>query len=129
MPDPFVSFANYDVDCKFPHKTSQEYMNGLYYILPQATTTSLGGIRLGEGLAYNPASGQVDALAGVSIKRATAMPSVGSYVLGDYFENSAPAVLGTLGSQYVVVGWKRLTTGTTNIANTDWVECRALTGT
>ena len=47
--------------------------------------------------------------------------------------NTNPQVLGPTGSQYVVIGWKRLTNA--NAANTnhelgvDWVEMRTLTGT
>lgn len=58
-----------------------------------------------------------------------ARPTTGSWVTGDYVQNTAPAVAGSAGSQYVVKGWIRLTTGANNALGTDWVEDRALTGT
>lgn len=63
------------------------------------------------------------------VQFATAMPSTGSWTAGDYVQNSTPAVAGTAGSQYVIKGWIRLTTGSTNNSGTDWVQDRALTGT
>ena len=59
---------------------------------------------------------------------ANAMPTTGTFVAGDKVVNYAPSVLGTAGSQYILDGWKRLTTGSTNVLNTDWVEQRISTG-
>jgi nitrous oxidase accessory protein NosD len=56
------------------------------------------------------------------------MPTTGSYIKGDYVENTNPTVQGTAGSKYVIYGWKRLTTGSNHVLNTDWVEDRRLTG-
>lgn len=61
--------------------------------------------------------------------KAAAMPTTGSWVQGDYLANTAPAILGSAGSRYVVEGWKRITTGSGNVLNTDWTEDRGLTGT
>lgn len=36
---------------------------------------------------------------------ATAAPTTGSYVKGDYVRNSNPSELGTAGNKYVVFGW------------------------
>ena len=36
---------------------------------------------------------------------------------------------GAPGSQYVVTGWVRATTGSGHVLNTDWYEMRTLTGT
>lgn len=58
-----------------------------------------------------------------------AMPTSGTYYTGDFVQNSAPAILGTPGSRYVIEGWKRITNGSTHVAGTDWVEKRFLTGT
>lgn len=61
------------------------------------------------------------------------MPTFGQWRPGDFARKSAPAVAGAGGSQYVITGWTRLTAsnagGTNNTLNTDWVECRELTGT
>lgn len=57
-----------------------------------------------------------------------AMPTTGSWKIGDYGNNVSPTELGTVGSKYIVNGWKRLTTGSGNVLNTDWFEMRNLTG-
>lgn len=47
--------------------------------------------------------------------------------------NINPQILGTPGSRYVVIGWKRLTDSNANNSNhqlgVDWVEMRCPTGT
>lgn len=47
--------------------------------------------------------------------------------------NLNPQILGSPGSQYIVIGWKRLTDVNENRTNhtlgVDWVEMRCLTGT
>ena len=59
----------------------------------------------------------------------SAMPTSGTYRIGDYYENSNPQILGPSGSRYIIMGWMRITAGSNNVLNTDWFECRALTGT
>lgn len=56
-------------------------------------------------------------------------PTSGTWAAGDYVKNSAPTVMGSASSQYVIKGWIRLTTGSDHVLNTDWVQDRALTGT
>lgn len=63
------------------------------------------------------------------IARLSAMPTSGYWRQGDYVHNTAPSVLGSASSQYTIRGWTRITTGATNVLNTDWVEDRGLTGT
>jgi hypothetical protein len=63
------------------------------------------------------------------VNYATAMPTEGYFQAGEYVENTTPSVTGSGGSQYVINGWRRITTGVANVLNTDWVEDRALTGT
>lgn len=58
-----------------------------------------------------------------------AMPAAGTYAIGDFVSNSAPAILGAPGTRYVVQGWRRLTDGSSHVLNTDWAEFRTLTGT
>lgn len=78
------------------------------------------GYRLGKGFGLTPNS--------ASIYFKGSMPTTGRYITGDIVFNSAPSELGAGGSKYVVTGWKRLTTGTAHVLNTDWVEMRTLTG-
>ena len=55
-------------------------------------------------------------------------PTSGTWAVGDYVHNSAPTELGGGGSKYIVYGWKRLTSGSGNVLNTDWFQDRRLTG-
>jgi len=60
----------------------------------------------------------------------TAIPADGSYWhKGEYIENSTPSILGSEGSRYIIKGWFRVTSGTDNTLNTDWVADKVLTGT
>lgn len=54
----------------------------------------------------------------------TAAPTAGSYAVGDFVRNSAPAEAGTAGSKFVVMGWLCTVGGTPGT----FVACRALTG-
>lgn len=51
--------------------------------------------------------------------------STNIYAQGDFIRNSAPVVLGTSGSQYVVIGWVCVAGGKPGT----WVQSRTLTGT
>lgn len=55
----------------------------------------------------------------------TAPPAIGKYQAGDYIPNSAPAVLGTAGAQYVLKGWICVGSGEPGT----WAEDRGVTGT
>lgn len=59
---------------------------------------------------------------------ASAVPTTGTWQQGDFVRNLAPSEAGTAGSKYVVTGWLRLTSGSNNVLNTDWVATRSLTG-
>jgi hypothetical protein len=62
------------------------------------------------------------------LQYSSVMPTSGSWTKGDTILNNNPSILGTAGSQYIVSGWKRLTTGSGNTLNSDWIEMRSLTG-
>ena len=55
---------------------------------------------------------------------ATAAPTAGSYVQGDFVANSNPTEFGGAGSKYVLQGWICVAGGTPGT----WRECRTLTG-
>lgn len=55
---------------------------------------------------------------------ATAAPTTGTYVQGDFVRNSNPTELGTAGSKYVLWGWTCTVSGTPGT----WVQLRLLTG-
>ena len=61
--------------------------------------------------------------------RASSMPTAGKYLIGHFVSNVATTVYGSAGSRYMVLGWKRATTGTGHVLNTDWVEMHYPTGT
>jgi hypothetical protein len=58
-----------------------------------------------------------------------ALPTAGTYAVGDYVRKAVPVVAGGAGVQYVIYGWLRLTNGSAHVLNTDWVEDRRGTGT
>jgi hypothetical protein len=58
-----------------------------------------------------------------------ALPTTGTYLKGDYVAKAVPVVSGVATQQYVIRGWLRITDGSAHVLNTDWVECRTLTGT
>lgn len=53
----------------------------------------------------------------------TAMPSGGSWSAGTFVRNDAPVVDTAATPDRLLVGWHRLTTGSANVANTDWALC------
>lgn len=59
------------------------------------------------------------------VQHAAAAPVSGTWSIGDIVWNTAPAVLGGAGSQYVIHGWTCTVAGTPGT----WVEMRTLTGT
>jgi hypothetical protein len=54
----------------------------------------------------------------------TAAPTTGTYAIGDFILNSAPAELGAASSKYIIHGWRCTVSGTPGT----WVQCRFLTG-
>lgn len=77
----------------------------------------------------DPASGTYGQTVTVPYPYADAMPSSGYYFRGTYVNKINPGIDGTLGSQYIMRGWFRVTTGNSHTLNTDWIESRILTGT
>ena len=59
---------------------------------------------------------------------ASAVPTTGTWNQGDFVRKLNTVEAGTGGSKYVITGWLRLTSGSNNTLNTDWVEARVLTG-
>ena len=56
------------------------------------------------------------------------VPTSGTWAIGDFVRKSTYAEAGAGGSKYVVIGWCRITNGSANTINVDWVEARVLTG-
>jgi hypothetical protein len=60
---------------------------------------------------------------------AATMPTTGAWTTGDIVWSTAPS-FGPMGAgNYTVLGWRRMTTGSGNVLNTDWYPMRCLTGT
>ena len=58
----------------------------------------------------------------------TSVPTSGTWQQGDFVRKSDTVEAGAPGAKYVITGWVRLTSGSNNVLNTDWVEARVLTG-
>ena len=84
--------------------------------LPPARVEYPNGLWLGDGTNAR------------EIHMSAAMPSTGEYAKGDVILNRNPEVQGSTGSQYVIHGWHRLTSGSGHVLNADWVELRIPTG-
>lgn len=77
----------------------------------------------------DPASVTFNNVLNTCATEADVLPTSGYYVAGLFVRSRILSVQGTLGSQYIVNGWIRLTTGSAHVLNTDWAEARTLTGT
>lgn len=121
------------------------YEGNTYYMLPASGMSLINGnnsgnkgIRIPNGLGSStdivvvedsdPTSSTYGTELGRTSLTAGAMPTSGYWITGMFVKNIATVQSGTAGAEYTVVGWSRLTTGTTNVLNTDWREMRCLTG-
>lgn len=84
---------------------------------PKALTDALSKV---AAQVNNLAEGQIVAANNAQ----AAVPSTGTYNVGDVIRNSAPAELGAVASKYVIFQWVCVVAGTPGT----WRECRALTG-
>lgn len=107
--------------------TSTNYNTNNIGVGDIGTTARLGCTYIIED--GDPASSTFNTILNICLKGATAMPTTGKYVFGQIVLNAAPNTTGTSGSQYIVTGWLRSTTGSGHTLNTDWRELRCLTGT
>ena len=74
------------------------------------TNQQVNGLSEGQQSAYHSA--------------ATAAPTTGTWAIGDFVLNSAPAEAGAASSKYIIHGWRCTASGTPGT----WLECRFLTG-
>lgn len=102
LPDPQIPNSS-------PSAMAQRLNAYLKLVQQQVNRLSNGGINSSSSAWTSPPSGITATI----------------YSAGDYIRNTAPAVLGTAGSQYVVKGWLCVTGGSPGT----WVEDRGLTGT
>ena len=56
------------------------------------------------------------------------VPTSGTWKTGDIVWKINPVEQGSSGSKYILHGWRRLRSGSSNILNVDWAEMRMLTG-
>lgn len=118
------------------------FANNTFYMNPVSSGADVNNIGIGyygislERGGYNvvildgdPASATFGRVLNNCLNVKHVMPTTGKYVEGHTVLNRSSTLLGSAGSQYVVMGWKRITTGTGHVLNTDWRELRCLTGT
>jgi Right handed beta helix region len=77
----------------------------------------------------DPTSATYKQSLGANIRTTSGQPTTGKWLAGQIVYNRPTAPLGAGGSQYLLVGFLRKTTGSAHVANTDWNEMRCLTGT
>lgn len=65
----------------------------------------------------DPTSATYGALGNVQLAESNSMPAAGTYVIGSFVKNSNPSIDG---SNMIIFGWVRLTTGTGHVSGTDW---------
>ena len=65
---------------------------------------------------------------GVTALTFAALPTQSTWSVGDVAYSSSVTESGSGGSKYIVKGWSRITNGTGNVLNTDWLQNRVLTG-
>ena len=114
--------------------------NNIAYLNPSAVGFSasnkgIGEIPLGQDgyhcriIDADPTSATYMALLNDCLTYSQTIPTTGTYVRGHIVAKDNPIIAGSGGSQYVINGWTRLTTGSGHVAGTDWAEMRTLTGT
>ena len=100
---------------------------------PLLPTNTDGALKTALSKMFREIAIKVNQLADGSIsgidRVSTTIPTTGTYKQGDFVRKSDPVVAGGGGSQYVITGWTRITSGSSHVLNTDWVENRSLTGT
>jgi hypothetical protein len=126
-----LGLLNYDASYKCYNMSLGTGGTTMRRIVGYGTTALTGGRSSGltPGATMYPSGIWLgDTTTGRNIRSASAMPTSGEYAQGDFVFNTAPAEAGSSSSKYVILGWSRLTTGTGHTLNTDWVQCRCLTG-
>lgn len=58
----------------------------------------------------------------------TSLPTQSTWKINDFVYKRGATEAGSGGSKYIIRGWSRITNGTNNVLNTDWLENRVLTG-
>lgn len=94
----------------------------------------IGECLRGPGFVYtvvdsDPASANYGLVLNSCPTSASSIPTSGKFMRGHIVRNNNASVAGSAGSQYLVTGWYRITTGSNHTLNTDWREMRTLTGT
>ena len=106
--------AKIDVDPRLPIVQGQsQYLQDLSFrltLLFRAIANQIDGISEGSQAAFYTAL--------------LVAPTTGKWALGDFVLNKSPAETGTVGSKYIIHGWRCVSGGSPGT----WVQCRYLTG-
>ena len=76
----------------------------------------------------NPSSATYGKVLNACPLATTGVPTGGPWVAGTYVTNLTPTTILTGGANSELAGWRRMTTGTGNVVNTNWREQRVLIG-
>lgn len=80
-------------------------------------------LRFNREIAYQ-VNGMAEGKQAAFYQASTAAPTTGTYAVGDFVLNSAPAELGVATAKYLIHGWRCSVAGTPGT----WLQCRFLTG-
>jgi hypothetical protein len=145
-----IQFSNYSTNAAIGTIESLTIGKNVYYddpvhMMPYVDFGSLAGatstleyfITHTEYYGYGyPASRYINRVGqdGTAVKLVN-VPAMSNYstpgrywAIGDTIPNSVPSQLGSTPNKYIIKGWTRITTGTGNMLNRDWVENRSHTG-
>jgi polygalacturonase len=141
-PGPLVSVIarnNVFKNCAIPYPAAVNGSGNIFYadVVAPFDNAANKGIRFVPSPSTNlivsidgdPASATYNNVTSTPLDQSDGIPTAGKYVKGHIVYATGGDVVGPPGSKYIITGWRRLTTGSNHILNTDWAELRSLTGT
>jgi hypothetical protein len=129
------SFRNVGAAVSQTDQTATAYRGNRLYCDPVSlgTSTSNKGVafipRAGDDWQFliedcDPTSSSYRQAKNACVASASAIPTSGKYVTGHFVRNTTPVVTAVGSGTYVVLGWERLTIGSSHLLGVDWYEVR-----
>jgi hypothetical protein len=137
-----VSGANFSIDISGNNISGGDILS-VPHVGIELTGSCSGDLHISENQIKSTTDNIINALTVSSTSRRSGkqalqfnvLPTDGFWQIGDDAYVSPAGLnigsgggVGSPGSKYILTGWKRITTGSANVLNTDWFEQRILTG-